>query len=112
MYKRQVIKLLLKENGTAVNLTDSGDNARSVTKVAILFKEQMINSTNFPSAFDWDTDGASGILEIDIAKITGLETGTDSAAELIVFDPVNTNGVVWGTFSLTNRELEGTVLEA
>jgi hypothetical protein len=107
-----VIHLLLKENGIVTNLTDSGDYARSISKAAVLFKGQIIDSTNFPDAFDWDTSGTSGIIEIDIAKTSGLETGTDSAAELILYDPDNLNGVVWGTFALTVTQLEGDVVEA
>lgn len=100
-------ELLLKADGVAVNLATA-----EPTKIEILFLGNYYNSDEFPNAFDWTTQGASGIISFDLASITTLEAGRDKNAELIVYDGTNPDGIVWGTFDLLVKELEGTLVEA
>lgn len=88
------IDLLLKADGVAIELHEA------VTRMDLKFSDrifgtQYVTSADYPTAFDWVTRGADGIV---ILKLGGLElaAGRDSKVELIVYDNVNTNGIVWG----------------
>jgi hypothetical protein len=93
--------LLLKLDGSAANLTD-------INKVEILFQESYYDSDNFPDAFDYATQATGGIITFDLASIASFEGGRDKKTELILYDNTNPDGIVWGTFDLIVKELEGT----
>jgi len=96
-----LIDLLLKSDGVAQDI-------RTTTKAAIVFNGYEYNSTNFADAFDWTTNGANGIIQLDLGSISGIETGRDKETELIIYDPNYTDGLVWGTFDLEIIEIEAT----
>jgi hypothetical protein len=93
--------LLLKLNDTAVDLT-------TTTKVGILFQENYYHSDSWPDAFDYATQATAGIITFDLAAITSLTAGRDENAELIIYDNTNPEGIIWDTFDLWIKELEGT----
>jgi hypothetical protein len=93
--------LLLKSNDVVEDLS-------TVTKVEILHLENYYNSDNFASAFDYSTRATGGIIIFDLASIASLEAGRDQNAELIIYDATNPEGIIWGTFDLDIKELEGT----
>jgi hypothetical protein len=95
--------LLLKENDVAVDLT-------TVTKVGILFAENYYHSDNWPNAFDYSTRATGGIIIFDLASITStsFEAGRDRNTEVLIYDGTNPDGIVWDTFDLWVKELEGT----
>jgi hypothetical protein len=95
------ISLTLKADDVVVDLT-------TVTKVEVLFQENYYDSTNWPAAFDYSTRATGGIIIFDLAAITSLEAGRDKNAELIIYDNTNADGIVWDTFDLWVKELEGT----
>ena len=94
--------LLLKENGVIEDIS-------TITKAAFIFNGNEYNSDNFPSAFDWSTDGASGIIHLSIGKIgSSISKGRDKKTELILYDANYPNGHVWGTFDLEVLEIDAT----
>jgi hypothetical protein len=89
------IDLMLKEDGVIVELHET------VTRMDLkfsdrIYEDQYITSVDYPTAFDWVTRGEEGIV---ILKLGGIEltSGKDTKVELIVYDTINTNGIVWGT---------------
>jgi hypothetical protein len=85
------VDLLLKAGGSAVDLS-------SVTRMVL----ELSDGTSFDSdtdagVFDWDT-GTTGKLIISLGGET-IDAGTYHAT-LIVYDPTNPNGIVWGRFNL------------
>ena len=87
------IDLLLKADGAAQDLS-------SVTRMTLEVDSVTIDSAISGSAFDWDT-GTTG----KIILALGGESLTAGAyrATLTVYDPTNTDGIVWGTFKLIVR---------
>lgn len=88
------IDLLLKADGVVIAL----DTA--VTRMDLKFSDriygtQYLTSVDYPTAFDWVTRGADGIVILKLGDIE-LTAGKDTKVELIVYDNVNTNGIVWG----------------
>jgi len=84
------IDLLLKADGAAVDLS-------SVTRMTLEVDSTTIDSETSPDAFDWDT-GTTGkvILALGDEELTaGRHTAT-----LVVYDPTNADGIVWGKFIL------------
>ncbi len=59
----------------------------------------VIDSAVSASAFDWDTDPTKLVLALGGESITA---GTYKAT-LTVYDPDNTDGIVWGQFNLVVR---------
>ena len=84
------IKVMLKIDG--VTLTQQ--EIEAITKVEIKYKDNYYNSIDDPTAFDLVTDKATGEISFSLGML-GLEVGSDSKAELIIYDVVNTNGIVW-----------------
>ena len=95
------ISLLLKADEVVVDLT-------AVTKVGLLFQENYYHSDSWPNAFNYATRATGGIIILDLAAITSLEAGRDKNAELLIYDNTNADGIVWETFDLWIKELEGT----
>ena len=87
------IDLLLKANGVAYDLTDT-------TRMTLEVGDDTIDSDVSGSAFDW-APGVTGKLILALGD-ESLPTGTYRAT-LTVYDPTNTDGIVWGTFKLIVR---------
>lgn len=88
-------KYILKEDEVA--LTSSQMSA--ITKVAVRFSGETYDSDDFPDAFDWSTERDTGTLSVKLGRL-GLPDGRDRKTELIIYDSVNTNGIVWATLNL------------
>jgi hypothetical protein len=95
--------LLLKIDDVVADLSN-------VTKIGLLFQENYYHSDNWPDAFDYSTQATAGIITFDMASLpaTSFPAGRDKKTELIVYDSTNPQGIVWGTFDLHVKELEGT----
>jgi hypothetical protein len=89
------IDLLLKADGVVIAL-DAAVTKMEMKFSSRLFGAEYINSESNPGVFDWDTKGADGIVIIALGGLA-ITAGKDSKVELIVYDNVNTNGIVWGT---------------
>ena len=87
------IDLLLKANDVAQDLS-------SVTRMTLEVGDETIDSDVSGDAFNW-APGVTGKLILDLGG-EGLTAGTYRAT-LTVYDPDNTNGIVWGTFKLIVR---------
>jgi hypothetical protein len=96
--------LRLKSDNVVADLT-------TVSKVGILFQENYYHSNNWPDAFDYATRATGGIIIFDMAAIASLEAGRDKKTELIIYDNTNPDGIIWDTFDLTVKELEGTEVQ-
>ncbi|MHC4310874.1 MAG: hypothetical protein ACYSW3_00200 [Planctomycetota bacterium] len=93
------IDLELRANGAAVDISGS-------TKVEIEVGDLVLNSNNYPTSFDWTTNGANGQLTLDIARlaeIVNLKASTYKT-KVTVFDATYPNGLVWDHFILNLRE--------
>ena len=88
--KDNTIDLLLKTDGVAQILS-------AVTKMILEVGDKEIDSSESPTAFDWDT-GTTGKVVIRIGD-QGLSKGTYHA-RLTVIDSSNPNGIVWGDFQI------------
>ena len=87
------IDLILKADDVAVDLS-------SVTRMQIVDRDggfTTIDSDTSADAFDWDT-GTTGKV-ILILGDEEIPVGT-YVVSLVVFDPTNTDGIVWGEFVL------------
>ena len=73
------------------------------TKMELKVGSLLISSSSNSSAFDWETDGAEGILHLQIGRVHGLKKGL-YRARLTVYDLTYTNGWVWDDFMLDVRE--------
>lgn len=84
------IDLLLKADGVAVDLS-------AVTRMTLEVGDDTVDSGESPDAFDWDT-GTTGKVILNL----GGESLTPRTyrATLTVYDPDNTNGIIWGKFKL------------
>ena len=87
------IDLLLKADGVAQDITDA-------TRMTLEVGSTTVDSDGSADAFNWDT-GVTGKL---ILALGGEDlTAGIYRATLTVYDPTNTNGIVWGTFKLIVR---------
>ena len=84
------IDLLLKADDVAEDLS-------SVTRMTLEVGSTTVDSDVSGDAFDWDT-GVTGKVILDLGG-ESLAAGTYRAT-LTVYDPTNTNGIVWGKFKL------------
>ena len=73
------------------------------TRMTLKVGDLTIDSSAYSSAFDWTTDGADGILNLDIGTISGLKKGL-FRARLTVYDLTYPNGWVWDEFMLNVKE--------
>jgi hypothetical protein len=96
------IDLLLTADGVATDLV-AGNVSRIDLRLCQGSAEvQTISSTTAPTAFDWATAGATGRV---ILALGGLFTEPARyTAHLVVYDPDNTNGIEWGTFTLRVKD--------
>lgn len=96
------ITLLLKAR--AADSADATEQDISAcTRMQLLIGNLLIDSNSSPAAFDWVTNGAEGLLELDIGSEKGLRVGT-YRARLTIYDTTYPNGRVWGYFMLQVKE--------
>jgi len=81
-----IISMIIKEDGVAVNLA-------SVTKMQLVdtYGTVFVDSSVNQGSFDW-SEGA-GVLHMTLGDAV-VPAGV-YAVYLIIFDPTNTNGIVW-----------------
>lgn len=91
-----VIDLLLKADGEAQDLS-------AVTRMVLLEdgEEFTIDSDEAAGVFDWET-GTTGKITLTLGAQDDIEEGTYKVW-LIVYDPSNTNGIVWDSFFIRAR---------
>lgn len=87
------IDLILSADGAAVDLTD-------VTRMTLSFGTLLVDSDNGDTdPIQWKKEGyATGEIRLFLGGQT-IPVGTYSAP-LILYDPTNTDGVVWGRISI------------
>jgi hypothetical protein len=94
------IRLVCKENSSAVDTT-------LLTKVSVTLNVMLSSTSAAAGLIRWNQAGyESGEIRLMIGNSTMLLAGTYQAP-LILFDAVNTNGIVWGMVPiqvLTNPE--------
>ena len=81
--------------------------AGGVTKVEVLFNGKYYCSTDYPSSFDFLTEGEDGIITMVLGTIPELEVVKDAKAEIITYDPSHPDGMVWGVIPIQVIELTG-----
>ena len=83
------IDLKLLADGVAIDITNT-------TRMTLEFDATIIDSDLHSDVFDW-SDG-DGKLYLTL----GAQTITEGTyyAELVVYDSVNTDGIVWGSFTV------------
>ena len=88
------IDLLLTADGDPVDLSPVSD-------VILEIDETTIDSDTYPNVFTWTGLGVTGKLVIDLneAESASLSAGTYQS-RLIIVDPSNSDGIVWGEFTL------------
>jgi hypothetical protein len=85
------VDLLLKADGAAVDLA-------AVTRMQLVVGATTIDSQTHPTYFDWSpTPAVTGKLLLTLGA-AGLSVGERQVAQLVVFDPSNPLGLVWGSF--------------
>ena len=100
--KSNKIALLLKaRKANSADATDQDISA--TTKMELKVGALTISSASNASAFDWSTDGADGILYLDIGRVSGLKKGLFKA-RLTVYDTTYPYGWVWDDFMLNVLE--------
>lgn len=87
------IDLLLKADDVAQDLS-------AVIRMALEVGDDIVDSDVSGDAFDWNT-GTTGKVILSLGG-ESLSVGAYRAT-LTVYDPDNTNGIVWGTFKLIVR---------
>lgn len=97
-----IISLALKAR-TATGSDSLEQDISASTRMQLLIGQTLIDSQLSPGAFDWDTAGASGQLDLDIGMEKGLRLGT-YRARLTIYDTTYPNGLVWGFFMLNVKE--------
>ena len=88
------IDLLLKADGEAQDLS-------AVTRIVLDLGSTEIDSAEYGSVFTWVGTGTTGKLIIKLASASAILLPKTYTAYLILYDAVNTNGIVWGSFQLT-----------
>lgn len=94
------------DNIETIQLLNAGSpvDLSSVTKISIKFKGVLYDSTTYTSAFDWSA--GTGKVDIKLGSISVIDIGTDHRAELVVVDPSNPNGIVWGTIPVRVLDMD------
>ena len=96
------ISLLMKAR--EVDSADATEqDISATTKMELKVGGVTISSASSSSAFDWTTDGADGILYLDIGRVSGLKKGL-FRARLTVYDLTYPYGWVWDEFMLNVKE--------
>ena len=91
------IDLLLKADGQAQDLS-------SVTRMKLVVGSTEIDSATESNVFTWTGTGTTGKVIIDLNEYSGSLTAGAYTARLIVYDPTNSDGIVWGEFVLYVKE--------
>lgn len=90
------IDLQLKADGEVVDLS-------SVTQIDLVERDSAwsVSSATSPSVFDWSA--GDGVLSL----VLGEESIPEGAYRcyLVIYDPTNTDGIVWDDFRLTVKEV-------
>jgi len=92
------IDLLLKADGVAQSLED-------VTKIDLILDDEDETTISDTDADAWpikwapSETGTTGKIMLRLGGESGLSAGNYTAT-LVLYDPTNSNGVVWGTFPL------------
>lgn len=86
--------LELRANGAAQDISGT-------TRMTLQVGDKLIDSALAQSAFDWSTNGSSGILELTLGH-QGLQKGTYTAT-LTIYDLTYPNGLCWGDFIIKVR---------
>ena len=95
------VDLLLKADGTAQDLS-------SVTKITATFGDTLIESTNAANGpITWAQSGyETGEIRLALGD-QSISTGSYNVP-IVVYDAVNTDGIVWGTVTvIVKAEVEG-----
>ena len=105
-----------RENGFALQLKKTNDDGvltaltssemDDISKIEILFKETYYSSDEHGSSFDWSTYKASGVAVFKLGLISGIDTGRDKRAELIIYNPTNPAGIIWKLLDIKVYEEE------
>jgi len=83
------IDLLLKADAVACDITNT-------TRMTLSFGAAYIDSDLHAGVFDWSDGDGKLYITLGAQSITA---GT-YYSELVVYDSVNTNGIVWGSFTV------------
>ncbi len=96
-----VIDLLLKNDGSAQDLS-----AVTSMKVIEAEAEWTIDYASYPAAFNWNT-GTTGEVRLTLADALTSESVAQGkyGCYLVVIDPTNTDGIVWGQFELQIEDI-------
>jgi len=94
------ITLILKEDDE--NITEA--QMLAITKVGVRYDPDdngagvYYNSDDYPTKFDWTTNADEAKVTMKLGTL--LPAGYDRKAELLIYNAVNTNGIVWDQFRL------------
>ena len=97
-----VISPVLKARAATANDAVAQD-ITGCSRMQLLVSQVLIDSQNYPSAFDWSTSGATGQLDLRLGFVSGLRVGT-YRSRLTVYDNNYPNGRIWGYFMLEVKE--------
>lgn len=89
------IELELSVDGTPL----TASQMQAITRLELIYNGQTISSETEPDAFDWSTREAQGVVILALGSVS-MATGTDLAADLIVYSSDNPNGIKWPSFTL------------
>jgi len=91
------IDLLLKADGEAVDLSP-------VTRIDLEIKNVVtISSTSYPDVIRWTGLDVTGKVIISLDDYDGELPVGKYRARLVVYDPTNTDGIVWGDLLIQIR---------
>lgn len=93
------IDLLLKADDVVQNITVINRVQLKDPTTNTVLADSLTN----PTAFDWTTQGAQGILRMFLGGIL-TTVATYRKADLIIYDSTNVDGLCWGNFPLRVRE--------
>ncbi len=85
-------RLILRESGV-------GQDLSAVTKITATFRDILISSTDKAvGVITWDQVGyVDGEIRLDLGG-QAIPSGTYDDVYIVVYDAVNTNGIVWESF--------------
>lgn len=86
--RSNVISLRLLSGGLAQDLT-------SVSRMTLEVEGTVLDSDVHTSAFDWTTNATKGEVVLNLGSFLTTPTNGYVPAELTVYDPVYSNGLVW-----------------
>jgi len=87
--RNNTVILQLKTGGLAQDLS-------AVTRMTLDFDGTIVDSDVSGGAFDWSLGDGKVELALKDESITPGTYGGDDSVDLIVYDPSNTAGIVWG----------------